>query len=246
MCVRFTVLGLIITQFVFRVYHYYIKSVLEMPGWWAKVFRWFEGFDVSLIEMTRTDKHARSVRYGLLKDYRAESHDADSDTYTRGDGHGVGGTKLVHPGANVDVGTAAMQADHNAGHLNRAQIVAPLAGVAVAVFSEGPEKAKRDQRDEKEAEHARRNKAAIDSGVGLKASGGMDSRDNASAPRAAGRGIGLGLQSPESPVVAFSSSELTSPAHDYHAMQDTPHAAPVVVAGEIAQQEQDRKKEDKK
>ena len=237
-------LGLIITQFVFRVYHYYIKSVLEMPGWWAKVFRWFEGFDVSLLEMTRTDKHARSVRYGLLKDYRAESH--DSETYGRGDGRGLDGTKLVHPGANVDVGTAAVQADHNAGHLNRAQIVAPLAGVAVAVFSEGPDKAKRDQRDEKEAEHARRNKEAINSGGALKNNGGMGSRDNASAPRAAGRGIGLGLQSPESPVVACSSSELTSPAHDYHAMQDTPHAAPVVVAGEIAQQEQERKKEDKR
>ena len=68
----------------------------------------------------------------------------------------------------------------------------------------------------------------------------MGSRDNASAPRAAaGRGISVTR-------VAGRCLLLTSPAHDYHAMQDTPHAAPVVVAGEIAQQEQERKKEDKR
>jgi hypothetical protein len=115
---------------VFRVYHYYIKTVLELPGWWAKLFRWFEGFDTALLQQIREGKHGETRR-GLLNGQHVADDEEAVDAETTSGG-------MRDPAA---------QAAYNAGHRNEAEAVKPLAGVAVAIFSEGPEKAERAQEE---------------------------------------------------------------------------------------------------
>jgi len=120
-------IAFVITQFVFRLYHYYIKTVLEQPGWWALCARWFEGFDKSLLMQIHEGQHG-DTRRGLLQDYDEESGAAA--------GGGLAVDKPVN--ATASGSQAAAEAQRNTAHQNRQEAVAPLAGVAVAVFSQGP------------------------------------------------------------------------------------------------------------
>jgi hypothetical protein len=104
----------------------YIKTVLELPGWWARIFRWFEGFDRSLLEQLPL-----SSKRELLRSY--------SDIRSSEDHESEGGADQYK--------SAASQA---AGSKNKGEWVAPLRGVAVAVFSEGPQPSEeKDQRPDR-------------------------------------------------------------------------------------------------
>lgn len=206
--------------------------MLELPGWWAKFFRWFEGFDISLLaQMGEKDS---SLERGLLTRKNSSTGLIRGASYDDGRmSHASSmGTK-----ADLETGGAAARAAQNAGGRNRDQAVAPLAGVAVAVFSEGPDKAAKQNADN-EAKFGRHGVV----GEALKGKEGAekDSRIRGSAG-VSGAGVvhssGGGHSGPSTP---------TSSDYHYHAMPDTGAGHPtVVVAGEIAEQEQERKETEK-
>jgi hypothetical protein len=196
-------IGCILTQFVFRVYHYYIKTVLELPGYWAMAVRWFEGFDRSL--MVQLPSHKR----GLL---------ASSP----------GGT-LNGPSSpqGADSSPYRSEARKHALERNEREVVAPLSGVAVAVFSEGPHKEKRDE-DRRRAKYGE--KGVLGQAITperKEQAGSSDTGTGAPAPAGVSPNAG-GLEE-----------------YHYHAMEggtctgEEERKQPVVVAGEIAEQEEE-------
>jgi hypothetical protein len=208
----------------------------------------FEGFDVSLLSQLHAGKGSESMRRGLLKGIVNDNHD---------DEHGL---DAEMGGGTDESSRAAKVASHNELHQNQDQAVAPLAGVAVAVFSEGPEKAEKDQaaREAKYGEKGLAGKASdkIRDWRGERATGGL--LGNATSARSPLLPQHDSASAGTSPVGG--SSPLASRA-DYHPLpgesgrsrqsadSHQSHTQPVVTAGEITEMDDGKtgeKKQEKK
>lgn len=124
-------------------------QLLELPGWWAAVFRWFEGFNKSLKEQLPTESDAAAAAAHQRRMHKgggglvSPREGINSPLYSPGGheaaySHGGGGLGPFEENARVNTRD------------NEHQAVQPLGGVGVSVFSEGPTK-EQQQANQREA-----------------------------------------------------------------------------------------------